>query len=519
MANGDRGTAALRFGGFTLDLARGLLLDANGGEVPLRAKSLDLLRVLAFGAGRTLSKDELLDAVWPGVHVTEDSLFQCVRDVRRALGDPEGRVLRTIQRRGYLLDAAVERVGASLPALPAPPGGGPPALVVLPLECIGGGAGEAAFAEGLSEEMGTVLSRSRWFSLIARNSAFAAARRTADPRRIGLDLGARYVLRGSVRRGAGRLRIACALADTAIGLQLWADRFEGGAGDIFDLQDKIAEAVAGAVEPELREAEVARARAKPTENLDAYDLTLRALPQIHAPTREGGAETLNLLRRAAALDPGYALPRALAASCQSQRVLQGWAAPSDREEGIRFAQEAVAAGRDDPAALHFAARGLLVLGPDHAAAAAAAARSLALSPHSAEVLGTAGFVAAVLGRWEEAIPHLERAASLSPLDPELGYHFNWLSISHLATGRHEAALDWGRRALAEMPAWMGGHRQVIAALALLGRLGEAESAARRFREVLPGAARLSAERDRRMFLDLRFVEARLAALRAAGLPD
>ena len=322
-----------------------------------------------------------------------------------------------------------------------------------------------------------------------------------------------------MRRGPGRLRIACALAETETAVQLWADRFEGGTADVFDLQDRIAEAVVGAVEPGLRGAEVARARAKPTASLDAYDLTLRALPRIHTATREGGAEALGLLRRAAALDPGYALPRALAASCQSQRALQGWAAPGDREEGLRFGAEAVAIGRDDPAALHFAARGLLVLGPDHAAAAAAAERSLALCPHSAEVLGTAGFVAAVLGRWEEAVQRLERAARLSPLDPELGYHLNWLSIAHLAAGRHEAALELGRRALAEMPGWMGAHKQVVAALVLLGRRGEAEAAARRFREVMPVAARLSAERDRRMFLDRRFVETRLAALREAGLPD
>lgn len=511
---------ACRFGGFALDPGRGTLRRPDGSEAGLRPKTAEVLRFLAGRAGQVVAREALMEAVWPGVVVGDDSITQCVAEIRRALGEAGAELLRTLPKRGYLL--AVE---APAEAAAAPAGGDAPApvdrpsLAVLPFANLGGDPEQEYLADGIADELTTALSRLRWFFVIARGSAFTYRGKVVDVRQVGRELGVRYVLEGSVRKAGGRVRITCELAEAETGHQVWSDRFEGDLADLFGLQDQVAEAVAGAIEPSLQGVEIARARCKPTASLDAYDLYLRALPHHYAATREGGEAALALLRRAMALDPGFALAKALAARCQGRRRGQGWADAADDQEGLRLAREAIAEGSDDPAALRLAGRALAVLGFEHGAALAAVERALALNPHSAEAHSTAGWINNWLCRPAPAIMHLERAIRLSPLDPEMAHHLAGLALAHLIAGRHEAALDFGLRALRERPDWADAHRQVITALFLLDRREEASAAARRYLQVKQGAARIFADRARRLFADPAFAELRIRALREAGLPE
>ncbi|WP_270934334.1 winged helix-turn-helix domain-containing protein [Falsiroseomonas oryzae] len=289
----------LRFAGVKFDLRRGSLRNAAGAEVPIAPKPFDLLRTLACEAGRTLSKDALLDAVWPGVTVTEDSLFQAVREARRAIGDEDGHVLRSIPRRGYMLDAAVDAAPAVPPvAEPLTPPEDRPSLVVLPFANMSGDPEQDYFADGMVEEITSALGRIRWIFVIARNSAFTYKGRAVDVRQVGRELGVRYVVEGSARKAGGRVRIARQLDEVESGRQLWSERFDAALDDIFELRDHVTEAVAGALEPSLRAAEIRRASAKPTGSLVAYDLYLRALPHHYAFTKADSVTALDLLRRA-----------------------------------------------------------------------------------------------------------------------------------------------------------------------------------------------------------------------------
>ncbi len=296
-------------------------------------------------------------AIWPGVIVTDDSVTQVVKEIRRALGDGEQRLLRTVPRRGFLFAAEVSRVDdqATLVVDPPDPDQPPtelfepvvataqspasrPMLVVLPFANMTGDPAQEYFADGITEDVTTALSHLRWFSVIARNSAFTYKGRATDVRQVGRDLGVGYVLEGSIRKAGDRVRIAAQLCEAEAGTQVWAGRFDGDLADIFDLQDRLTEAVVGAIERSLRLAEVARARAKPTESLTAYDLYLRALPHRFA-TREGNEEALRLLRRAIAIDPGFAAAKGTLAGLHIIRFGQDWAEKGDVQEAVRLARE------------------------------------------------------------------------------------------------------------------------------------------------------------------------------------
>src|SRR5215472_2972241 len=198
-----------------------------------------------------------------------------------------------------------------------------PSLAVLPFQNMTGDAEQDYFVDGVVEEITTAISRLPWLFVIARNSSFTYKGRAVDVKHVARELGVRYVLEGSVRKGGNRVRVTGQLIDTATGAHIWADRFDGSLDDIFDLQDQVASSVAGAIEPKLRQSEIERASRKPTENLDAYDLYLRALAQFHKLTPAGGDEAVRLLRQALRLDPGYALAAGLAGWCRGCSGFRG----------------------------------------------------------------------------------------------------------------------------------------------------------------------------------------------------
>jgi adenylate cyclase len=405
-------------------------------------------------------------------------------------------------------------IGGVRPALPDRP-----SLAVLPFQNMGGDPEQDYFADGMVEEITTALSRVRWLFVIARNSAFTYKGRAVDARQVGRELGVRYVLEGSVRKAGGRVRITAQLIEAESNSHVWADRFDGTVEGIFELQDRVAEAVAGAVEPSLRAAEMERARRKPTGRLDAYDLYLRALAHFYALTPADNDAALDLLLRAAALDPRFVPAKALAAFCHIQRVAQGRAPPGDRGRGLRLAREALAAEPDDPEAIAWAAAAVGYLGFDREAARAAAEAALALNPNSAMVRLVAGWAECWMCRPGAAIGHLERARRLNPLGPEVPQIAACFALAHQIAGDYGAAVEAAREAVRRRPDWPVAHNLLVGSLAMAGRREEAAAAAKRFREAAPGAARVAARRARALLADPAFAERTIAALREAGLPE
>jgi adenylate cyclase len=375
------------------------------------------------------------------------------------------------------------------------------------------------FADGMVEEITAALGRIRWFFVIARNSAFTYKDRAVDVRQVGRELGVRYVLEGSVRKAGAQVRIGCQLVEAATGHRVWTERFDGEIADVFALQDRVAEAVAGAIEPSLRVAEIERARRKPTESLDAYDLYLRALPHQYAKTKEDNDACLVLLRRAIVLDPRFSLAKAFTAFSLLQQEIQGWSGPDEREEGIRFAREALADAQDDPATLRCAGHAVAWLAQDRAGGWAALSRALTLNPNSAQVLGSAAWVLNYLGEAERAVEMFHRAIRLSPLDPEMAFFLAGLGFASLMATRYEEALAAGTRSIPLQPGRVTGYRVVVGALHALGRRDEARAAALRYEVANPAGARVFADRIRWLFADEQFTSTLIQALRDAGLPE
>ncbi len=394
---------------------------------------------------------------------------------------------------------------------------GLPSLLVMRLANLSGDPAEDYIAEGITEELTLALARVRWFHVLSHRSAPADQGDQRDMRRIGREVGVRYVLEGSVRRAAGRIRIACQLVEAETGHHVWAERFEDSPDDIFALQDRVAEAVAGAVEPSLERAEIERVRAMPTVNMTAYDLYLKALPPFFTRTEKGGEEALALLRRAVSLDPGFGLGKAQLVGCLVQRVEKGWACPGDREEGVRLAYEVLGSNGADPLTLVCIVYAFGLLAQDADSAFDVAQRALMLNPNSALVQGAAGLTSAWACDPATSKAHFSRALQLSPCDPDVAYWIAGLARAELMAGRLDEAIPLAERAIRELPACVPAHRLLIAALSCLGRPGEASAAVDRLRAAMPRAIGFSADVVRRMYCDQGFAEMLIRAWRDAGL--
>ena len=320
-----------------------------------------------------------------------------------------------------------------------------PSLVVLPFQNMSDDPEQEYFADGMVDDITSALSRIGWLLMMGRNTAFTYKGRGVDSRQVGRELGVRYVLEGSVRKAGGRVRITCQLIEAAGGHQIWTERFDGDISDIFDMQDRVTESVVGAIEPSLRGTEIARAAAKPTESLDAYDLFLRALPLHFARTRESLEAAVGLLRQALAIDPAYVRAKAWLGLVYSARVLRDLATPGDRDASIGLARDVVASGTDDPEALRYACDPLYLLAGDYPAALAALHLALRQHPNSAGVLNTLGHVHCFANDPSPAIADFERAIRLSPLDPFIGYALFGLGRAHLMLGHYDEAVSFLQR--------------------------------------------------------------------------
>jgi adenylate cyclase len=371
------------------------------------------------------------------------------------------------------------------PPLPLPD---KPSLAVLPFQNLSGDPEQEYFADGMVEEITTAISRLPWLFVIARNSSFTFKGKAVDVKQVARELGVRYVLEGSVRKGGNRVRITGQLIDTATGAHIWAERFDGMLDDIFELQDQVASSVVGAIEPRLRQSEIERASRKPTGSLAAYDLYLRALAESHKFTAEGMRQAVALLQRTLAIDPSYAPASALIGWCrhfQRDHGLGGAVSDADVAESVRLARHAIAAGKDDPDALWMGAFVLAVFAGEHAAAVSVIDRALVLNPNSAHAWSQSGFVSCLRGQPGPAIEAIQRTMRLSPLDP-LGAGFkSSLAFAHFIAGRHEEAVEWADRALHEQPRFDPAMTVKVVSCAHLGRIDEARDWLGRRRELQP----------------------------------
>jgi TolB-like protein/class 3 adenylate cyclase len=737
----DIGRELYLFEGFALDLTRGSLRGADG-EIELRPKNFELLRYLVQNAGRLISKDELINAVWPKVIVGDDSLAQCVSDLRQALNDPERRIIKTVPRRGYLFAATVavqprrselgppfagfsdiveqeysaaasiapapaipgqqghmtatrrlaailaadvvgysrligadeggtlralkeirtdlfdptiathkgrlvkttgdgllvefssvvdalrcatqlqERLvehSASLPAERriefrmgihqgdvvvedgdlfgdgvnvavrleglAEPGGicvsarvqedavgklelifedlgeqqlknisrrvrvhrvlvggaGPrtaatdteppwpkmvlplpdkPSIAVLPFENMTGDLDQDYFVDGTVEEIITAISRIPWLFVIARNSSFTYKGRAVDVTRVARELGVRYLLEGSVRKAGPRVRISGQLIDTTTTAHIWADRFDGSLGDIFEIQEQVASSVVGAIEPRLRLSEIHRATRKAADSLDAYDLYLRALSRLHKFSEQDCDQAISLVRRGLAIEPSYAPAAAMIGWCRVHQVTMAWGriSEADLRESTYLAKQALEAANDDPDVLWMAGFTLLIIGGEHAIAETVINRALALNPNSTYALLASGWVSCFRNQPARAIQTLERAMRLSPLD-RMGYRFSGcLGLAHLVAGQYEEAIEWADRSLREQPRYTVAIRMKVVLCAHMGHIDEARTWLGRLLLVQPGLTIAKYKRLVRYFppeIQAVYVE----GFRKAGLPE
>jgi TolB-like protein len=501
--------------------------------VAVEPQVLDLLQYLIRNRDHVVSKDELIATVWNGRIISESALSSRITAVRHAVGDSgeQQRLIRTIARKGFRfvgdiretlkeddpVHPALQAVVKATSPLPLPD---KPSIAVLPFQNLSGDPEQEYFADGVVEDIISALSCKRWLFVIARNSSFTYKGRSVDVKQVGRELGVRYVLEGSVRRSAHRVRITGQLIDAATGAHLSADRFDGDLEDIFDLQDRMTASVVGAIAPKLEQAEIERAKRKPTESLDAYDYFLRAMASFYQRSRDANDEALRLFYKAIEFDPDFATAYGMAAWCHAWRNLSGWMTDRVREvsEGARLAWRAAELGQDDAVALARGGHALALLVGDLDSGVAFIDRALALDPNLARGWNASGWVRVYRGEPELAIEHQARAMRLSPLDPTL-YHMRvGTAFAHMLAGRFDEASSWAERAYREEPNYHPAAIVRAASNALAGRMEDASVAMDRLRQIDP-AVRISNLKERhpiRRPADLaRFVE----GLRKAGLPE
>ncbi len=497
----------------------------RGAEiVSVAPQVFDLLDYLIRNRERVVSKGDLIDAIWNGRSVSDAALTTRLNVARSVIGDTgeDQRLIKTLPRKGFrFVGAVVETQGpagattadnSTTPALTLP---NKPSIAVLPFANLSGDPEQDYFADGMVDEITTALSRFKSLFVIARNSSFTYKGRAVDIKLVGRELGVRYVLEGSVRKAAGRVRISGQLIDAMTGANLWADRFEGDLGDIFALQDEVTVNVVSAIQPKLLQTEIDLAARRPN-NLSAYDLCLRA-QHLQSWTRGGSAESLRLASRALEIDPRYGFAATLAAECHIRNARQGWAADPKLEiaEGFRLLRLALSIDGNATLALSMLGRATASFSADFDTAKEMVDRAVALNPNSFRAWEERGWTYLTVGQPEEAIRSFERRIRLSPFDPLLFATYAGMSVAFIGLGRFDEAVSAARKAVRLNPLFAFTYRCLASALAHLERDAEAREAVAGLLELDPDF-RISERVARGDVLGLRLY---IDGLRRAGVPE
>jgi len=361
-----------------------------------------------------------------------------------------------------------------------------PSIAVLPFANISGDPEQEYFADGMVEEIITALSRVRWLFVIARNSSFTYKGHAVGVNQIGRELGVRYVLEGSVRKAGNRVRITAQLVEAESGAQLWADRFEGSLEDVFQLQDDVAVSVAGVIEPALQAAEARRSAKRPTRDLTAYDLFLRALAVGSSRSKAGITRALDFSEQAIGRDPHYGSALGYAASCRVVMDVNGWTEElgQNRRAAIGCAERALESAGDDPVTLVLAAHALAYFGENFDAVIGLVDRALAFNPSFSRGWLMSARIRIWAGQLDLAIAHAGRAIGLSPRDRP-GDHLFLVGLAHFLSRRFEDAMPKLIAAVQHLPNAPEYHRALASCYAHMGRLEEARSVIERLRTISP----------------------------------
>ena len=483
-------TKSFTFESFTVDLER-LCLHGPSGQKHLRRKSFEVLRYLVEHTGRVVSREELTRAVWREVFVGEESLTHCIGEIRRAISDDEQRIIKTIPRRGYLMDIPVssaERL-MDMSAAPAPapsvdevysgvaPLSDRPSIAVLALANLSGDPLQEYFSDGIAEDIITELSRFSELSVIARNSTFQYKGKSVDLRRVGQQLGARYILEGSVQRDSDRLRITIQLVDSATGTCRWAERYDRKIDDVFAIQKEVARTIVAILAAHVNKAEVERTLTKPPATWRAYDYCMRAADALASFWLSFGVdrlyETRRLLEHSLSLDAGYARAYGMLshtyAIAWTNPVDDDFLEPSTLERAYTLAIKGVQFDPNLPVA-HAHLGSALTYKRELDSALAEFDKAMALNPNFTDWRLAGALIFA--GQAERAI---DTAQSLMRLDPY--YHAlacGWLGLAHYHTKRYSQALQPLRECLSRMPKYLSGRAWLAATYAQLGLTEEAE---------------------------------------------
>ena len=418
-----------------------------------------------------------------GICLSDDAFRQVRGKVEAEFADLGEQSLKNIAR-----PLRVYRVGSSSaarqPISPAAPLPLPdkPSVAVLPFQNMSGDPEQEYFADGMVEEIITALSRIRWLFVIARNSRFTYKGQAVDVKQVGRELGVRYVLEGSVRKAVGRVRITAQLIDAQNGAHLWADRFDGSLEDVFELHDKVALSVAGVIEPTLRAAEIRRSSTRPTCDLTAYDLYLRALALAFFWQRDTNDQALKLLEEAIERDPNYGLALVHAAAQHYNLHVTGWTddPEASRVKGIDLCRRALQVAGDDPNVLGTAGFTLAYFGEEIAVAIGLVDRGLQLNPSFARCWQWSGWLNLWAGHTEPAIKHFETSLRLDPRERRAN-PFMGIGVAHFFARRFEEARATLLQSLQEQPNWVPTYRFLASCYAQMGHLGEAREVVRRLR--------------------------------------
>ncbi|MGA2055512.1 MAG: winged helix-turn-helix domain-containing tetratricopeptide repeat protein [Bradyrhizobium sp.] len=496
----------------------------RGSEaVALEPQVFDLLVYLVENRDRVVNKDDLLGSIWGGRIVSDSTLTSRINAARKAVGDSgeEQKLIRTIARKGFRFVGEVRSptTGEPAHAEPAEKSHEPsraalslpdrPAIAVLPFTNMSGDPEQEYFSDGISEDIITALSKLRWFFVIARNSSFTYKGKAVHLKQIADELGVGYVVEGSVRKGGDRVRITVQLNDAATGSHIWAERYDRGLADVFAVQDEITEAIVAAIEPQLYAAESFRARRKPPDSLDAWDLVMRALSHYWRVTRQDNLVAQALLEKAITIDPNYGQALGVLATSHTFSAHMGWAdMAASAPIAERSALAAILVDSEDPWAHHaLGCAYLFTRRFDDSLAEFELA--LRLNPNFSMAQGYYGLALSYCGRWEEGVVAAHRALRLSPRDPFSAVYCGIAAYAHFIGRDYDEAMRFSRQAIRQRSDFVGAHRVMTAAAGMAGQDDVAKAALQELRRAQPNISLawiadqmpIKLDRDREHYLE------------------
>ena len=465
------------FGPFVLDVDAGTLL-RDGVPVPVGYRGFLLLKAFLNCPSEVLTKSDLFEAGWQGAVVEETNLSVQIASLRKHLGQPPagGDWIATIPRVGYRFVGTVEWLDRNEETSPDKRAEAGPSIAVLPFANLSDDPEQEYFADGIVEDIITGLSRLRWLLVIARNSTYAYKGKAPDVRQVAKDLDVRYVLEGSVRKVGDRLRITSQLADASTGADVWAERYDRATTDVFAVQDEITESVVASIEPQLYAAEYRRIQGKPPGSLDAWGYVMRAMPQIWTRGEEGSEVALSDLRRAIAIEPGYARAHSLLAWTYFSGAHMGWPSFSNVPgHALDSARRAIELDGEDPWG-HLALGYVHMLSRRFKPAVSELDEALWLNPNFALAHGVLGATFGFGGEPESGLEQLRIALRLSPRDAQQAIFLSAEAICHFVAGRYREGADLNRRAVQVRPRYTSAWRSLASGAAMAGDIDAARTA-------------------------------------------